>query len=63
MYRELSNKEIKSLKFHIKSDDTFGTLATIVNLFPVRSKFHLSFKKKIVAMLMYLHENHRIVEK
>jgi len=56
---------IKSLEFHIKSSDYFGTLAAILNLLiqdacsDVRDKV---IKDK-VDELMYLQKNYKIIEK
>ena len=54
----------KSLKFHIESDDYFGTLATILN-FLVQKEF-IGNKDKIirekVEELIYLQKNYKIIK-
>lgn len=55
----------QSLKFHIKSDDYFGTLATILNF--LHQKEFVGDKDKIleekVEELVYLQENYKIIKK
>lgn len=57
----------RSLKFHIKSNDYFGTLATIISL--VRQNLEKKesgsahILKKLENDLVYLQENYKIVKK
>ena len=60
--------DIKGLKFHIESDDYFGTLATVLSLL----KQSLSGKKTLenlklldskVEELMYLQNSYKIIKK
>lgn len=57
--------DIKSIKFHIKSNDYFGTLATILNL--LHQKEFIGDKDKIlrgkVKELIYLQQNYKIMKK
>jgi len=60
---------IKYLKFHVRSEDYFGTLATILDLFRLdvlEKKFIFDndeILKKIVKDLVYLQNNYKIVKK
>ena len=60
---------IKYLKFHVRSKDYFGTLATILDLFRLdvlEKKFIYDKDKvleKIVKDLVYLQDNYKIVKK
>ena len=59
-------ENINSLKFHITSDDYFGTLATIVSLLQQDVKLKKKHKKtleKIQEDLMYLQNNYKITTK
>lgn len=57
----------KSVKFHVKSNDYFGTIATIVSL--VRQNLEnnedvfIYNLKKIEKDLLYLQKNYKIVKK
>lgn len=56
----------QSLKFHIKSDDYFGTLATILSLIRQTLENNTNRKRtleKVVEELMYLQEEYKIVKK
>lgn len=58
--------KIESLKFHIESDDYFGTLATILDLmiqkFP--SKKQCASELELLKNdLLYLQENYKIIKK
>ena len=58
----------ESLEFHIKSDDYFGTLATVLSLqeqsLSRGNKFKISeILKNKVDELMYLQRNYKIVKK
>lgn len=58
--------EQKSLEFHIKSGDYFGTLATILSLIrqtPECIKNHIKSFDKIEKDLMFLQSNYKIVKK
>jgi len=50
----------KSLKFHIKSQDYFGTLATVISLCRQTGR---EIPKHIIEDLMYLQKNYRIEKK
>ena len=58
----------ESLEFHIKSDDYFGTLATVLDLIKQqifgdkKNKLKSAIESK-VSELMYLQNNYRIVKK
>ncbi|MFA6514383.1 MAG: hypothetical protein WCT50_03815 [Patescibacteria group bacterium] len=55
---------IESLEFHIKSDDYFGTLATILNLLIQDECCDTKNEiiKNKVEELMYLQKNYKIIE-
>lgn len=65
----LDSDSIKSLNFHIKSQDYFGTLATVLSL--GRQNLEAGGNKKQIAkvlehveeQLAYLQENYKIVKK
>jgi len=58
----------ESLEFHIKSDDYFGTLATVLDLIKQqifgdkKNKLKSAIESKVLE-LMYLQNNYRIVKK
>jgi hypothetical protein len=55
----------KSVKFHIKSDDYFGTLATVLSIIkqnPEHIKEHIKFINKIEKDLMFLQKKYRITK-
>jgi len=58
----------ESLEFHIKSDDYFGTLATVLDLIKQqvfgdkKSKLKDAIESK-VSELLYLQKNYQIVKK
>jgi len=56
-----------SLKFHISSDDYFGTLASIMNLLTeknmVYNSRHKQALKRIADDLVFLQQNYKIVRK
>ena len=58
----------ESLEFHIKSDDYFGTLATVLDLIKQQifgdkeSKLKDAIESK-VSELLYLQKNYQIVKK
>ena len=59
---------VKQLKFHIASDDYFGTLATILDLLVQGRKSEknapeVKILAKTVKDLVYLQKNYRIVKK
>ena len=60
---------IEYLKFHVKSKDHFGTLATILHLFRLdvlEKKFIYDKDKvleKIIKDLVYLQDNYKIIKK
>lgn len=55
---------IKSLEFHIKSNDYFGTLAAVLNLLTQNECADVRDKviKDKVDELMYLQKNYKIIE-
>lgn len=56
----------KSLKFHIKSDDYFGTLATVLSLAEetiLKNKKHKTIFKRLIKDLMYLQKEYKVVKK
>ena len=65
----MEKNRIQNLKFHIKSKDYFGTLATILDLFrlDVLEKEFIFDKdrilKQIVKDLKYLQDNYKITKK
>ena len=59
----MPNKRIKSLKFHIKNDDYFGTLATILNCKIQDIQKELKVIERIKNDLMYLQNNFKIIQK
>jgi len=50
----------KSVEFHIKSDDYFGTLATILSL---NREMNKSIPQNIINDLIFLQNNYKIVKK
>ena len=50
----------KSLKFHIRSNDYFGTLATIISL---NKEANTPIPNSVIDDLMFLQKNYKIVEK
>jgi len=56
----------KSLKFHIKSDDYFGTVATalsLINQQPKKVKDNEKYLDEIIKDLMFLQKEYKIVKK
>lgn len=56
----------KSLEFHIKSDDYFGTLAAVLSLISQtleNNKRHKKTLENIVNDLMYLQKEYKIIKK
>ncbi len=57
----------KKLESHIKSDDYFGTLATVIDLITQENnkigRRESKVLKKITDDLMYLQENYKIIKK
>lgn len=55
----------KSVKFHIKSDDYFGTLATILSLIQqsYNNGKNIYILKKMERDLLYLQKNYKIINK
>lgn len=55
----------KSVKFHIKSNDYFGTLATVLSIIkqtPEHIKEHIKSINKIEKDLMFLQKKYRITK-
>ena len=65
----MEKNKIQNLKFHIKSEDYFGTLATVLDLFRLNvleKKFIFDkdkILKKIIKDLIYLQDNYKITKK
>lgn len=56
----------KSTKFHIKSEDYFGTLATVLSFIsqtPENNKNHVKTMEILVRDLIYLQKGYKIVKK
>lgn len=56
----------KSIKFHIKSDDYFGTLATVLSLIkqsPENIYKNIKSLNKIEKDLMFLQNEYKIIKK
>ncbi len=56
----------KSIKFHVKSDDYFGTLATVLSLIkqtPENIEKHTKSLNKLEKDLIFLQNNYTIVKK
>lgn len=56
----------KSVKFHIKYEDYFGTLATVLSLIkqtPEHINDHIKSLNKIEKDLMFLQREYKIVKK
>ncbi|MFH1522932.1 MAG: hypothetical protein ABIE43_03900 [Patescibacteria group bacterium] len=55
------------IKFHIKADDYFATLATIINCInydmELAKKNEGKILKNLESDLLYLHENYKIIKK
>lgn len=69
MNKAKSKKRIKSLKFHIDSNDYFASLATIIDLLQQNikegnlSEANYEIIEKIKGDLIYLQENYLIIKK
>lgn len=58
--------DLDGLKFHIKSNDYFGTLATILSLIRQsieKREVNIETLKKVERELMYLQKNYKIIKK
>lgn len=56
----------KSIKFHIKSDDYFGTLATALSLIKQTPEYidkHIKSLDKLEKDLVFLQKNYKIIKK
>jgi hypothetical protein len=56
----------KSVEFHIKSGDYFGTLATVLSLSEetiLKDKKHKTIFKRLIKDLMYLQKEYIIIKK
>ncbi|MFA5163241.1 MAG: hypothetical protein WC441_01805 [Patescibacteria group bacterium] len=56
----------KSIEFHVKSNDYFGTLATVLSLIkqtPENIEKHIKSFNKLEKDLLYLQNNYKIVRK
>lgn len=56
-------KEAEGLRFHVESDDTFATMATVINLLYVEKPEHKKVRYGIVKQLMHLQKNYIIMPK
>lgn len=59
-------KNLNNLKFHIKSGDYFGTLATILSLIAQKyenEKLNKKIIKGVINDLMILQNNYKILKK
>ena len=56
----ISRKRRKNIDFHIKSDDYFGTVATVVNLLRQENNDTL---EKLRDELLYLQEHYIIIRR
>lgn len=62
-------KDLDGLKFHIKSNDYFGTLATIISLIRQNiekkegCELNIETLNKVEKDLMFLHNNYKIIKK
>jgi len=65
--RSEKERRRKKLEFHVKSNDYFGTLATIIDFIRVEEKIVGKNKNKILKNikddLLYLQNNYKIVRK
>lgn len=59
----MSERISRSLKFHIDSQDYFGTLATVLTLWLEVINFEEPVKRKVISELMFLQEHYKIVKK
>ncbi|MCK5510943.1 hypothetical protein KAI65_05400 [Candidatus Parcubacteria bacterium] len=59
----LEKDRIQNLKFHIKSEDYFGTLATVLDLFRLDVFDRNKILKGIIKNLVYLQDNYKIIKK
>ena len=56
----------KSIKFHIKVGDYFGTLATVISLIKQTPEYisqHIKSLDKLEKDLVYLQEKYKIIKK
>lgn len=56
----------KSVKFHVKSSDYFGTIATVLSLIGQTPEYinkHIKSLNKLEKDLMFLQQNYRIIKK
>lgn len=56
----------KSVEFHIKSNDYFGTLATVLSIIKQTPKYidrHIKSLNKLEKDLMFLQGKYRIIKK
>jgi hypothetical protein len=56
----------KSVKFHIKSDDYFGTVATVLSLIKQTPEYinkHIKSLNKLEKDLMFLQKEYKIIKK
>jgi hypothetical protein len=63
--KDINNRDdrIERLKFHVKSDDYFATLATIIKVCAEEKTVPKKIFSKLVEDLLYLQENYQINEK
>jgi len=56
----------KSVKFHIKSNDYFGTIATVLNIIKQTTEYidkHIKSLNKLEKDLMFLQREYKILKK
>jgi len=56
----------KSVKFHINSDDYFGTVATVLSLIKQTTEYinkHIKSLNKLEKDLMFLQKEYKIIKK
>ena len=65
--KEQDQYDCHKIDFHVKSDDYFGTLATILDLMGQEKtnpkNRHADIMKKLKRNLLYLQKNYKIVKK
>lgn len=69
MFNAVKNKiNKKSIEFHVKSGDYFGTLATVISLMrqsenSSMQKYNLNILEKIETDLIFLQNKYKIIKK
>ncbi len=69
---KVEEKQVRQVQFHVKSNDYFGTLATVLDLIrqsiekernTSKRRWYLGAIKSVVDDLMFLQKNYKIVER